>query len=91
VREAIEACGASLVYLPPYDPDLNPIEQAFAKLKALLRKIAARTVSTLWNALGDVLDRFTPQECANYLANAGHVPPIGIGSSCAPTGRSGLS
>jgi transposase len=74
VREAIEARGASLVYLPPYSPDLNPIEQAFAKLKALLRKIAARTVSTLWNALGDVLDRFTPQECANYLANAGYVP-----------------
>jgi transposase len=74
VREAINARGASLVYLPPYSPDLNPIEQAFAKLKALLRKIAARTVSTLWDALGDVLDRFTPQECANYLANAGYVP-----------------
>jgi transposase len=73
VREAIEARDASLVYLPPYSPDLNPIEQAFAKLKALLRKIAARTVSTLWDALGDVLDRFTPQECANYLANAGYV------------------
>jgi transposase len=74
VREAIAACGASLVYLPPYSPDLNPIEQAFAKLKALLRKTAARTVSTLWDALGDLLDRFTPQECANYLANAGYVP-----------------
>lgn len=74
VREAIEACGASLVYLPPYSPDLNPIEQAFAKLKALLRKTAARTVATLWNALGDLIDRFTPQECANYLANAGYVP-----------------
>jgi transposase len=74
VREAINARGASLVYLPPYSPDLNPIEQAFAKLKALLRKIAARTVSTIWDALGDVLDRFTPQECANYLANAGYVP-----------------
>jgi transposase len=71
VREAIEARGASLTYLPPYSPDLNPIEQTFAKLKALLRKIAARTVSTLWDALADVLDRFTPQECANYLANAG--------------------
>jgi transposase len=74
VREAIEARGATLVYLPPYSPDLNPIEQAFAKLKALLRKIAARTVSRLWDALGDLLDRFTPQECANYLANAGYVP-----------------
>jgi transposase len=75
VREAIEARGAKLIYLPPYSPDLNPIEQAFAKLKALLRKIAARTVTTLWDALGDLLDRFTPQECANYLANAGYVPP----------------
>lgn len=74
VREAIEAHGASLVYLPPYSPDLNPIEQAFAKLKALLRKIAARTVSALWDALGDIVARFTPQECANYLANAGYVP-----------------
>ena len=74
VREAIEARDASLVYLPPYSPDLNPIEQAFAKLKALLRKIAARTVSALWDALGDTLARFTPQECINYLANAGYVP-----------------
>jgi len=74
VREAIEARGASLVYLPPYSPDLNPIEQAFAKLKALLRKIAARTISALWDALGDIVARFTPQECANYLANAGYVP-----------------
>lgn len=74
VREAIEARGANLVYLPPYSPDLNPIEQAFAKLKALLRKIAARTVAALWDALGDILKRFTPQECANYLANAGYGP-----------------
>lgn len=74
VREMIEARGASLVYLPPYSPDLNPIEQAFAKLKALLRKIAARTVAALWDALGNILDHFTPQECANYLANAGYVP-----------------
>jgi transposase len=74
VREMVEARGATLVYLPPYSPDLNPIEQAFAKLKSLLRKIAARTVSRLWDALGDLLDCFTPQECANYLANAGYVP-----------------
>ena len=74
VREMIEARGASLVYLPPYSPDPNPIEQAFAKLKALLRKIAARTVAALWDALGNILDHFTPQECANYLANAGYVP-----------------
>jgi transposase len=63
-----------LVYLPPYSPDLNPIEQAFAKLKALLRKLAARTVHALWDALGDILVRFTPQECVNYLANTGYVP-----------------
>lgn len=74
VRQAIEATGATLVYLPPYSPDLNPIEHAFAKLKALLRKLAARTVTSLWAALGDLLDRFTPQECANYFASAGYVP-----------------
>jgi len=74
MRERIEARGASLVYLPPYSPDLNPIEQAFAKLKALLRKIAARTVSALWDALGDIVQRFNPQECVNYLANTGYVP-----------------
>jgi transposase len=74
VREAIEACGATLVYLPPYSPDLNPIEKAFAKLKSLLRKLAARTVATLWDGLGDLLNRFTPQECLNYLVSAGYVP-----------------
>ena len=74
VREAIEARGASLSYLPPYSPDLNPIEQAFSKLKALLRKTAARTVAALWDAIGDLLNCFTPQEFANYLANAGYVP-----------------
>lgn len=73
VRELIEARGATLVYLPPYSPDLNPIEKAFAKLKALLRKIAARTVSRLWDALGELLSRFAPSECANYLASAGYV------------------
>jgi transposase len=71
---AIEARGAKLVYLPPYSPDFNPIEQAFGKLKALLRMITARTGNTLWDALGDILDRFTPQECSNYLANAGYAP-----------------
>jgi transposase len=75
VREAIEARGATLRYLPPYSPDLNPIEQAFAKLKALLRKLAARSIARLWDALGDLLERFTPQECANYLANLGYVLP----------------
>lgn len=72
VREAIEARGASLLYLPPYSPDLNPIEKSFAKLKALLRKAAARTREALWNAIGRFLSRFTPQECANYFANAGY-------------------
>lgn len=72
VREAIKACGATLVYLPPYSPDLNPIEQAFAKLKALLRKLAARTLASLWDAIGALLDRFAPRECANYFANAGY-------------------
>jgi transposase len=72
VRTAIEARGARLLYLPPYSPDLNPIEQAFAKLKALLRKAAERTVAGLWNAITGLLDRFPPIECANYLANSGY-------------------
>jgi transposase len=72
VREAIEACGASLLYLPPYSPDLNPIEQSFSKLKALIRKAAARTREALWDAIGQFLPRFPPQECANYFAEAGY-------------------
>ena len=72
VREMIEAAGASLRYLPPYSPDFNPIENAFAKLKALLRKAAERTISGLWDAIGRLSDLFTPNECANYLANAGY-------------------
>jgi len=72
VREAIEAQGAELRYLPPYSPDLNPIEQAFAKLKTLLRKAAERTVDALWNAIGRLLELFPPTECANYLANSGY-------------------
>lgn len=72
VREAIEARGASLIYLPPYSPDLNPIEQAFAKLKALLRKAATRTVEALWTVIGESLSAFSPDECANYLADAGY-------------------
>ena len=73
VRQAIEAVGARLLFLPPYSPDLNPIEQVFAKLKALLRKAAARSIPTLWNALGDFLQRFPAAECANYIANARYV------------------
>jgi transposase len=78
VREAIEAAGASLVFLPPYSPDFNPIENAFAKLfaklKALLCKAAERTVEGLWRTIGRLLDRFTPAECANYFAAAGYDP-----------------
>ena len=72
VRVMIEAAGASLLYFPPYSPDFNPIENAFAKLKAMLRKTAARTVSSLWDAIGRLIDTFTPAECANYLAAAGY-------------------
>lgn len=72
VREAIEARGASILFLPAYSPDLNPIEQMFAKLKQLLRTAATRTRETLWNAIGASLQRFTPGECANFLANAGY-------------------
>ena len=74
VREAIEACGARLLYLPPYSPDLNPIELAFAKFKQLLRKAAARTIEALWNTIADALRAFSSDECANYLAHAGYVP-----------------
>ena len=72
VREAIEARGATLLYLPPYSPDLNPIEQVFAKLKEILRSVAARTVDDLWQAIAAALDQFTSAECRNYLANAGY-------------------
>jgi transposase len=72
VRDAIEARGASLLFLPPYSPDLNPIEQVFAKLKALLRKAEPRTRETLWRTIGTTLDRFAPDECARYLANSGY-------------------
>jgi transposase len=72
VREAIEAAGARLVYLPPYSPDLNPIEQLFAKLKALLRKAAERSIEALWATIGRLLDAFSPAECANYLRHAGY-------------------
>jgi transposase len=89
VRDAIEARGARLLYLPPYSPDLAPgsqhrpppsvrsgapIERVFAKLKALLRTAATRTVDALWHAIGQALDAFSPAECANYLAHAGYVP-----------------
>lgn len=72
VRRAIRAAGAKLIFLPAYSPDLNPIEQMFAKLKTLLRKAAARTVEATWKSIGSLLDKFTPEECANYLAHAGY-------------------
>jgi transposase len=72
VREAITAVGASILYLPAYAPDLNPIEQLFAKLKALLRKTAARTRDSLWEVIGRSLDGVSPAECRNYLENAGY-------------------
>jgi transposase len=72
VRQAIEAAGGVLRYLPPYSPDLNPIELAFAKLKALLRKAGKRSVAELWDFLGQSLDAFTPQECQNYFAQDGY-------------------
>ena len=74
VRKLIEAAGAKLIYLPPYSPDLNPIEMIFAKLKALLRKAAERTRDGLWDRIGQLIDAFTAQECANCLAHAGYAP-----------------
>ena len=74
VRDAIEAAGARLLYLPPYSPDFNPIEQAFAKLKALLRKAAARTLEALETAIANALDAFSPHECANYSTASGYEP-----------------
>ena len=72
IRRLIRAAGAKLFFLPPYSPDLNPIEQVFAKLKTLLRKADERTSEATWKRIGALLDHFTPQECANYLVNAGY-------------------
>jgi transposase len=72
VAEIIQARGAHLLYLPPYSPDFNPIEMVFSKLKALLRKAAERTEEGLCDRIGQSLDTFTPQQCANYLAHAGY-------------------
>ena len=74
VRDAIEAAGAELVFLPPYSPDFNPIENAFAKLKALLRKAAERTRDGLWDAVARAIDAFTSQECSNFFNAAGYEP-----------------
>jgi transposase len=74
IRVMIEAAGATLLYLPPYSPDFNPIENAFAKLKAHLRKAATRTIGDLWDAIRDALPLFTPHECRNYFTAAGYAP-----------------
>ena len=73
VEEAIRATGATLLYLPPYSPDFNPIEKFFSKLKALLRKAAKRTIDALWEEIGDLLNTVTPEECSNFFASCGYV------------------
>jgi transposase len=72
VRRAIRAAGAHLLFLPPYSPDLNPIEMVFAKLKTLLRKADERSIAAVWHRIGQLLDLFTPDECASYLRHAGY-------------------
>ena len=73
IREAIEAAGAKLHYLPPYSPDLNPIEQAFSKIKAMLRKTAARSISALYKAIALIIRSISPSECSAYLSNSGYL------------------
>ena len=85
VRQAIRAAGATLIFLPPYGPDLNPIEQMFAKLKALLRPVNARTVTDTWRGIGTVLSAVSSAECANYLVNSG----IGSNSKLSRSNGSG--
>ena len=72
IRNAVRAAGARLFFLPAYSPDLNPIEQVFAKLKHLLRKAAERSKEAVWRKIGSLIDQFTPQECENYLRNSGY-------------------
>jgi len=72
IHKAIRAAGARLFFLPPYSPDLNPIEQVFAKLKLMLRKAAERSSQATWERIGTLLDAFPPHECANYFRNAGY-------------------
>jgi transposase len=73
VREAMESAGADLMYLPPYSPNLNPIELAFSKLKSLLRRSAARTVEDLWKYIGQHIDQFSNTECTNYIKHCGYI------------------
>ena len=72
VKQAIESVGAQVLYLPPYSPDLNPIENVFSKLKTMLRKLRSRTIEDLWKSLGELCDIFTPKECYHYYKNAGY-------------------
>ena len=72
VRAMVEAAGATIMFLPPYSPDFNPIEKAFARLKAMLRKAAERTVTGLWDLIGQLVDIFQPAECANYFSSCGY-------------------
>jgi transposase len=72
IRQAIRAVGAKLLFLPPYSPDLNPLEQVFAKLKTLLRKLDPRSIEATWKGIGQLLDAFSAQECANYFTNSGY-------------------
>ena len=72
VRRTIRKTGAHVIFLPPYSPDLNPIEQAFSKLKHIMRKAQNRSIDTLWRSAGELIANFTPQECANYFANSGY-------------------
>jgi transposase len=74
VREQIEAAGATLLFLPPYSPDFNPIKKAFARLKAMLRNAGERTVTGLWNLIGKLVDIFQPNECTNYFSSCGYDP-----------------
>lgn len=74
VRRAVRRAGAHLLFLPPYSPDLNPIEMAFAKLKTLLRKADERSIAAVWNRIGSLLDQVRPAECANYFCHAGYAP-----------------
>ena len=89
VRRAIRAAGAHLLFLPPYSPDLNPIEQVFAKLKHLLRKAAERTLEATWKRIGSLLDEFQPTECANYLTNSGYASSLKSSCSSQPRARPG--
>jgi transposase len=89
VRRAIRAAGAHLLFLPPYSPDLNPIEQVFAKLKTLLRKADERSIAAVWHRIGNLLNAFSPQECQNYFSHAGYASTVAyaVDPGCTRSGR----